>query len=155
MVDIQTTPEAQTAEQRRQEQAKEYGTYVAREPVTINGVLAFGEGFPVPISHTEEYPQLLDVDEDTGKAPVVTVEEWEAEKAEKVAEAVEAPHADAGRTAWVEHARNMGASDKELAKVADGGLGRNELAAKYGPGDSGKKTPKKKAAGGNQGGGES
>lgn len=152
MVDIQTTPEAQTAEARRQAQTTEYGKYRAAEPIMINGALAFNPGYPVPISHTEEYPQLLEVDEATGRAPVVTVEEWEAMEAEKAAEPSEPPHAGASRTAWVEHARSAGADEAELAPLADGGLGRNELAAKYGP--DAKKPTKKKAAS-SSGGGES
>lgn len=88
MVDIVTNAEAGSAEERRQQIAKEYGTYVAAEPITINGALAFAPGHPVPISHLELYPALLEADEH-GNVPVVTVEEYAAaqEKAEKEAAA--------------------------------------------------------------------
>lgn len=46
------------------------------------------------------------------------------------AEAVEEPHKGASRAAWVEFARSKGAPEEELAD--DGGLKRDELAAKYG-----------------------
>lgn len=34
-------------------QAKEYGTYVARGPISIDGVPAFNTGDPVPVGHVE------------------------------------------------------------------------------------------------------
>lgn len=61
MAEVFTTDEAQTAENFRQEQLQEYGTYVAKEPIRINGVLAFNTGDPVPVSHVKAYPSLKDV----------------------------------------------------------------------------------------------
>lgn len=46
-----TTPA--TAEELREAQAKEYGTYVAAERIEIGGALAFLPGDPVPVSHVE------------------------------------------------------------------------------------------------------
>lgn len=46
-----TQPE--TAEDRRAAQEKEYGTYVAVEPIFIGGARAFNVGDPVPVSHVE------------------------------------------------------------------------------------------------------
>jgi hypothetical protein len=45
------TPEP--ADARRAEQAKEYGKYVAKERIVIDGALAFNAGDPVPVSHVE------------------------------------------------------------------------------------------------------
>jgi hypothetical protein len=150
MVDIQTTPEASTAEGRRQAQIAEYSKYVAAQEITINGVLAFGKGFPVPISHTEEYPQLLEEDE-SGNVPVITVEEYTERESASSNRSLSPeervyPSPQAGRSVWVAFAKDMGADDDdpELATVANGGLGRNELAAKYGPPE--KKGAKKQAA---------
>lgn len=70
MADI-TTPG--TAEDRRLEIQKEYGTFVAAEDIYINGVLAFATGYPVPISHTKQYPSLLEKNAD-GSTPVKRVE---------------------------------------------------------------------------------
>lgn len=91
MVDIVTNVEAGSAEERRQQIQKEYGTWVANEPVTIDGVLAFAKGHPVPISHVEAYPALIEEDEH-GNAPVITVEEY-AKQAEADAAPVDAPPA--------------------------------------------------------------
>lgn len=44
-----TTPS--TAEELRAAQAEEYGTYVAKERILIDGVLAFNVGDAVPVSH--------------------------------------------------------------------------------------------------------
>ena len=46
-------PEPKTAEQLREEQEKEYGQYVAAQPIFIAGARAFNEGDPVPASHVE------------------------------------------------------------------------------------------------------
>ena len=43
-------PEPQTWEERQAAQQKEYGQYVAKGNITINGALAFTEGHPVPAS---------------------------------------------------------------------------------------------------------
>lgn len=40
-----------TAEQHAAAIAKEYGQYVAREPIFIDGARAFNAGDPVPASH--------------------------------------------------------------------------------------------------------
>lgn len=37
----------------REQQVKEYGTYVAVAPVFVDGVRAFNAGDPVPVSHVE------------------------------------------------------------------------------------------------------
>lgn len=124
-----------TVEDLRAEREKEYGTYVAAEEVRFDGVLAFGIGFPVPVSHVEEYPQLIEADED-GTVAVITREEYlkRQEKAaqDSAAEDVPEPGLKDGRSAWVKFAAAAGAPEAELAKVGDGGLGRDDLAAKYG-----------------------
>lgn len=124
-----------TVEDLRAEREKEYGTYVAAEEIRFDGVLAFGVGFPVPISHVEEYPQLVEPDEN-GNVAVITREEYLAreEKAasDKAAEDVVEPGPKDGRSAWVKFAAASGAPESELVRVADGGLGRDDLATKYG-----------------------
>jgi hypothetical protein len=124
------------AEDLRAEREREYGTYVAREEIRIDGVLAFGIGYPVPVGHTEEYPELLEPGED-GKPPVITVEEYEAEReaeAEEAAAAVaaKAPAKSAPRSAWTRYATAQGADESETVAVKDGGLSRDQLADKYG-----------------------
>lgn len=42
------------------------------------------------------------------------------------------PSKNASRDAWVDFARENGASEEELVSPEDGGLKRDELAAKYG-----------------------
>ena len=42
-----------TAQQYRDAQVAEYGTYVALSPIDINGARAFNVGDPVPASHVE------------------------------------------------------------------------------------------------------
>lgn len=44
-------PEAMTDEELRKAQEAEYGTYVATQPIDINGARAFNIGDPVPASH--------------------------------------------------------------------------------------------------------
>lgn len=96
----------------------EYGKYVATEEIYIDGVLAFGKGYPVPISHVERFPELLEED------AVAEV---------KVAGSKgEAPAASAKRDLWADYARSKGAPDAELAAVTDGGLTRKALIEKYG-----------------------
>ena len=46
-------PEPTTVEELRAAQAAEYGTYVALEPIDINGARAFNIGDPVPVSHVD------------------------------------------------------------------------------------------------------
>lgn len=105
------------AELRRKRQ-EEYGKYVATEEIFIDGVLAFGKGFPVPISHVEKYPELLEED---------------AVELVKVAGAPgERPSANAKRSLWADYARGQGATEDELAPVASGGLSRKGLVDKYG-----------------------
>lgn len=125
-----------TVEDLRAARREEYGKYVAAEEIYIDGVLAFGIGFPVPVSHTEEYPQLLEPDAE-GKLPVITAGEYlkaqeEKAQAAEAAAVAEPPSAAGARTAWVRYARAQGAPETDLAAVKDGGLGRNELAEKYG-----------------------
>jgi hypothetical protein len=43
----------QTPEEFRAAQVAEYGTYVATEPIYIDGARAFNAGDPVPVSHVE------------------------------------------------------------------------------------------------------
>ena len=43
----------QTAEQLREAQVAEYGTYVAAQTIFIEGARAFNVGDPVPVSHVE------------------------------------------------------------------------------------------------------
>lgn len=134
MVNIATTPAAITAEALRKEREKEYGSYVAAEEIRIDGVLAFGKGYPVPVSHVEEYPQLLEADEE-GNVPVVeaTEENLAVLRGEAQPQAdLEAPKPAASRTAWIDYARSQGAPESELTKTSEGGLGRNDLRDKYG-----------------------
>ena len=42
-----------TAEELAEAQAREYGTYVATEPIFIRGVRAFNVGDAVPVGHVE------------------------------------------------------------------------------------------------------
>lgn len=46
-----TTPENSTAEDQREAQVAEYGRYRANQVINIDGVRAFNEGDPVPVSH--------------------------------------------------------------------------------------------------------
>lgn len=48
-----TQPDFAAAEELRQAQAKEYGQWVAVEPIDIGGARAFNPGDPVPVSHVE------------------------------------------------------------------------------------------------------
>lgn len=41
--------------ERRAEQAKEYGQYVATEQIYVDGALAFNPGDPVPAGHVKRY----------------------------------------------------------------------------------------------------
>ena len=43
----------ETAESRREAQRAEYGRYVAKEAIFIDGARAFNAGDPVPVSHVE------------------------------------------------------------------------------------------------------
>jgi hypothetical protein len=36
-------------------QAKEYGTYVATQPINVGNARAYNEGDPVPVSNVERY----------------------------------------------------------------------------------------------------
>lgn len=45
--------EPATAEELRAAQQSEYGTYVAKEQITIGGAVAFNAGDPVPVSHVK------------------------------------------------------------------------------------------------------
>lgn len=48
-----TAPVPATAEELRDAQRAEYGTYVALVPIDINGARAFNPGDAVPVSHVE------------------------------------------------------------------------------------------------------
>ncbi len=49
-----TTPAAPaTVEELREAQALEFGKFVAKGPIDINGARAFNAGDPVPVSHVE------------------------------------------------------------------------------------------------------
>ena len=48
-----TAPTPATAEELREAQRKEYGTWVAVVPIDINGARAFNPGDPVPVSHVD------------------------------------------------------------------------------------------------------
>jgi hypothetical protein len=50
-----------TAAEFREEQAKEYGVYVANQAIFIDGARAFNAGDPVPVSHVER--GVVSVDE--------------------------------------------------------------------------------------------
>ena len=43
----------EAVEQAREAQVTEYTTYVAKEPIHIDGTLAFNVGDPVPVSHVD------------------------------------------------------------------------------------------------------
>lgn len=49
-----------TIEELREAQRKEYGTYIAAEPINIDGVRAFNLGDPVPVGHVERGVVRLD-----------------------------------------------------------------------------------------------
>lgn len=85
MVDLFTNDEAKTAQDKREQLAREYGTYRAAQEIRINGVLAFAVGYPVPVSHVEKFPALLEADEE-GNVPVVKVEEAPVAPPETAAE---------------------------------------------------------------------
>jgi hypothetical protein len=93
---------------------KEYGKYIATEEIFIDGVLAFGKDYPVPIGHVEMYPELLE------EGAVAEVQ-------------LSAPVANAKRDEWVHFARAQGAPEKELGPLKSGGLTRAALAEKYTP----------------------
>lgn len=62
--------EVTTADERRDSVRREYGTYIATEPITMpNGALAFNPGDPVPVSHVEG-PEDDKGKRDAGKAVV-------------------------------------------------------------------------------------
>lgn len=106
----------------REARVVEYGRYVATEEIYIDGVLAFGKGFPVPISHVEKYPELL--------------EEDAVAEVEVAGSNGEPPAANAKRSYWADYARTQGAPEEELADVRSGGLSRAALVEKYGPADA-------------------
>ena len=69
-------PDLTPDEQLRQEQAVEYGTYVATEVILIDGARAFNVGDPVPASHIER--GVVDVDavaKSTTKAARAAIEQ--------------------------------------------------------------------------------
>ena len=55
-----TSPTPVTAEELREAQRKEYGTYVAAQTIFIEGARAFNVGDPVPVSHVERH--VVDAD---------------------------------------------------------------------------------------------
>jgi hypothetical protein len=117
-MELYTTPEAETAADHRAKLLVEYSTYVAAEPIDIDGVRAFNVGDPVPVSHVERYPQLLESGA-VAKAPEPAAD----------GTASGPPAKSAGRPEWAAYALTRGATQEE---VAEGGLTRTELAAKYG-----------------------
>ena len=132
MAELYSTKEARTAGERREALQREYGTYVATQNIVIDGVLAFTPGHPVPISHVERWPQLLEADEN-GDTPVVEVGEHETvgEAAARIQDPTsQVPKKSAKREEWAQYAASKGASDEE---VAEGGLTRAELIERYGP----------------------
>jgi hypothetical protein len=63
-----TTPATpSTAEEVREEQEAEYGRYRANSPIYIDGVRAFNEGDPVPVSHVTRKVVNKDQVDDLGK----------------------------------------------------------------------------------------
>jgi hypothetical protein len=46
---------AEETAKRAQEQAVEYGTYVANQTIFFNGVIAYQPGHPVPVSNVKKY----------------------------------------------------------------------------------------------------
>lgn len=65
-----------TVEEYRKAQAAEWGTYVATEPIDINGARAFNPGDPVPVSHVEGGVVLSEsVAKTTTKAAQAALEE--------------------------------------------------------------------------------
>lgn len=131
MAELYSNKEARTAGERREALRKEYGAYVATQNIAIDGVLAFAAGYPVPVSHVEKWPELLDEDEN-GEYPVVPVgsDETTGHVAARVLDpASQAPKKSAKREEWAVYAAGKGASDEE---VAEGGLSRAELIERYG-----------------------
>lgn len=53
MTTPENPPDDTTAEKLRDAQETEYGTYVAKERIVIDGALAFNVGDPVPASHVK------------------------------------------------------------------------------------------------------
>lgn len=62
----------ETVDQARDAQVKEYSTYVATEPIQIDGARAFNVGDPVPVSHVDggvvDKSQVAKRDTKAGKA---------------------------------------------------------------------------------------
>ncbi len=112
-----------TAHAMREAREKEYGKYVATEEIFIDGVLAFGKGYPVPISHVEQYPELLEEDAVAEVAQAGT--------------AGQPPAASAKRQLWADWAESQGAPAEETAAVTEGGLTRKALIEKYGASGNG------------------
>lgn len=63
----------QTLEDYRRAQAQEWGTYVASEPIDINGARAFNVGDPVPASHVKN--NVVPAEKVTNKASMADTPE--------------------------------------------------------------------------------
>lgn len=74
MADIVTSTD-QALEDARKAREKEWGTYVAKEPISLNGVPAFNVGDPVPVSHVERIPALKDAVAKVGTKAAAAVTE--------------------------------------------------------------------------------
>lgn len=62
-------PDLTPDEEYRQQQAAEYGTYVANKPIDFGGARAFNPGDPVPVSHVDRgLVSADDVEKTTTKA---------------------------------------------------------------------------------------
>jgi hypothetical protein len=86
-------------------QRAEWGRYVAKEPIFVDGVRAFNAGDPVPVSHVE--------------SGVVTSEQV-------VGAQVDEPKGNAPLEEWQNFARTRGATDEELASAS-----RDDLRGSY------------------------
>lgn len=74
------------ADQRRAEAEAEYGQYVAAQDITFNGVLAYPQGAPVPVSNVKAHGYLT-------HGLVETAEAAAARRAEQAKAAAEAEQA--------------------------------------------------------------
>lgn len=73
-----TKPEQMTPQEFRAAQVADWGTYIARDDITYNGVLAFSKGSPVPASwlatNAGHDDQVAKVDNKDGQAVLKEVE---------------------------------------------------------------------------------
>lgn len=114
-----------TDEELRKAQEREYGMYIATEPIFVGTALAFDVGHKVPISHVEGYP---DPDNPGQKLPpVVREDQVRKVSAASASESGGAPARSAPKAEWEAHARGQGATDEQLATAT-----KDDLIAQFG-----------------------